>query len=48
MIEGIIAWILLIVGSLFDKPFLVLASGLYAIAVNIGNIARAYKKEGAE
>jgi hypothetical protein len=48
MPETIIALILLFFGLVCDEPLLVLSSLFYAIAVNIGNIANAYKKEGAE
>ena len=48
MIETIIAFMLLFVGLICEEALLVLASSFYAIAVNIGNIAKAYKKEGAE
>ena len=48
MIETIIAFLLLFLGVICEEPLLVLSSSFYAIAVNIGNIAKAYKKEGAE
>ena len=40
MLETMIAISLLITGIAFDEPLYVLASSLYAVAVNIGNIAR--------
>lgn len=41
MTETIIALMLLFVGIIFEESMLVLASSFYAIAVNMGDIARA-------
>ena len=44
MIEAFLAVILLAFGLLYGEPIIVLASSLYAIAVNIGNLVEAVKK----
>ena len=45
MIETIIALTLLFVGLVCEEAMIILASSFYAIAVNIGNIARAVEKK---
>lgn len=45
MIETVIALILLYLGLVYEEPLLVLSSSFYAIAVNIGNIARGMKND---
>lgn len=44
MIEVVISIILLGYGITYGEPIIVLASSLYAIAVNIGNLVEAVKK----
>ena len=44
MIETIIAIGLLVIGICCEEPLLVLSSSFYAIAVNIGNIAKEMEK----
>jgi hypothetical protein len=45
MIETVIAFILLFLGILCEEPLLVLSSSFYAIAVNIGNVAKGMKND---
>jgi len=40
MIEAAIAFILLFWGMIIENPYVIIASGLFAIACNIGNLGR--------
>ncbi len=46
MIESLLAWLFLILGILTLNANLLIASGVFAVARNVLNIADAIKKKG--